>query len=178
MADNFAQFARLPAPSLQPVKLGHLLNQIITLYTNTYEGIDFNLNAPSPEVVIEGDSDRLRTVFSNLILNAAQAMEGKGALRIDISPVPGGKSTLITLHDSGPGIAEDIRDRLFLPYSTTKGAAGTGLGLALAHRIITEMGGSIEVDQRVAAGARFHVKVPNSPSMGLGTDERGAVQSA
>jgi len=163
MADNFARFARLPAPSIQAIDLCQLLNQILTLYRNNYDGIRFDVDASSPEVILQGDSDRLRTVFSNLILNAAQAMEGQGELHIKITRPQGGATTVITLHDSGPGIAAEIQDRLFLPYSTTKGSAGTGLGLALTHRIITEMGGSIEVDETVSSGACFRLDIPNSP---------------
>ena len=155
MADNFARFARLPEPSSEPVKIHLLLSQIATLYKNTYPNIVFDIRSDNPEEVIYADADRLRTVFSNIILNAAQAMQGEGQLKISLDC---GLDTIeIVLHDSGPGIASEMEDRLFLPYATNKGSAGTGLGLALAHRIITEMGGTIEINKAVATGACFKV---------------------
>lgn len=157
MADNFAKFARLPEPRSAPLDVHSLVSQITTLYKNTYPDIIFTISSDRPEQIIEADSDRLRTVFSNIVLNAAQALEGHGELRISIQANQSNAQLVILFHDTGPGIAPEIHDRLFLPYATTKGASGTGLGLALAHRIITEMGGTIELDEKVKAGACFRV---------------------
>ena len=86
-------------------------------------------------------------------------MEGSGSLRISTASGEKSQRLQILVHDSGPGIAPEIQDRLFLPYATTKGSSGTGLGLALAHRIITEMGGTIELDLEVSQGACFKVTI-------------------
>ncbi len=162
MADNFAQFARLPEPRPTELNLEQLLSQIVTLYRNTYPALEFTLKGFEATRTLHADSDRLRTVFSNLILNAAQAMEGAGELLIHLHPDAHDQLIRLTLHDSGPGIADEIKDRLFLPYATTKGSSGTGLGLALTHRIITEMGGSIEVDESTNRGACFHLTLPGA----------------
>ena len=162
MADNFAQFARLPEPRPSELNLEQLLSQIVTLYRNTYPSLEFTLRGFEDTRLLHADSDRLRTVFSNLILNAAQAMQGEGELLIHLHPDAEDQLIRLTLHDSGPGIADEIKDRLFLPYATTKGSSGTGLGLALTHRIITEMGGSIEVDDAADRGACFHLTLPDA----------------
>ena len=101
--------------------------------------------------------------MSNLVKNAVEAMGESGTLTVSVekgfddqdNPV-----AVLRIEDTGPGIDPEIRDRLFIPYVTTKGSAGTGLGLALVHRILTEMGGRIDVIDGASGGARFAVRIP------------------
>ena len=106
-------------------------------------------------------------MVTNLVKNAVEAMDERGTLTctVDVEHATGpgaARFARIVVEDTGPGIAPEVRGRLFTPYVTTKGSRGTGLGLALAHRIVVEHGGSIEVASAVhsATGAAFIVRLP------------------
>jgi len=100
--------------------------------------------------LLEGDREQLRQVFTNLILNALEAMEGAGTLTVGAASAPSGLCT-ITVTDTGPGITPEQRERLFTPFFTTK-QNGTGLGLAISWGIVRSHGGTIEVLSRPGAG--------------------------
>jgi len=106
-----------------------------------------------------GVLDQLEQVFSNILLNAAQAMDGHGHISIVSAPKNGHAE--IILHDSGPGIAPGHLSRLFEPFFTTKPTGqGTGLGLAISNEILIEHGGSLHADNHPDGGARFTVRLP------------------
>ena len=106
---------------------------------------------PLPAAI--GDAGQFKQVFLNLVLNALQAMENGGQLRIESEVKPDGR-ILVQFKDSGPGIPEEALDRIFNPFFTTK-AEGTGLGLAITHRIIQNHGGKISVANAPEGGAVF-----------------------
>lgn len=108
--------------------------------------------------LLEGDREQLRQVFTNLILNALEAMEGAGTLTVGAASAPSGLCT-ITVTDTGPGITPEQRERLFTPFFTTK-QNGTGLGLAISWGIVRSHGGTIEVLSAPGAGARIMVTLP------------------
>lgn len=112
-------------------------------------------------VQLEADREQLRQVFTNLIVNGLQAMEGEGQLTISLDVDPAGICA-ITIADTGPGIAPELQERLFSPFFTTK-QNGTGLGLAVSWGIIRNHGGTIEVHSAPGSGARFVVTLPLRP---------------
>lgn len=110
------------------------------------------------------DRQRLEQVFTNLVINATQAMSNGGQLLLQINLTRAQKSNrasevIVTIADTGPGIPVEARGRIFEPFFTTK-VRGTGLGLTVAHRIIEEHGGSISVESEVAKGTRFIISLP------------------
>jgi signal transduction histidine kinase len=107
---------------------------------------------------ISGDPDRLQQVFINLIDNAVDAMSGGGVLRVS-TRVEGGE-VVIDFADSGGGMPEAVRDRIFDVLYTTKGAAGTGLGLVVVNQIMQEHQGTIEVESDPGKGSRFRLRFP------------------
>lgn len=108
---------------------------------------------------IVADPAQLRQVLVNLVVNAVQAMPDGGTLTI--STQARGDQVLLSVEDTGCGIAEDMLDKVFLPFFTTKDVhEGTGLGLAVVHGIIRSHGGSIGVESRPGAGTRFDVLLP------------------
>lgn len=116
----------------------------------------------APELWIEGDSARLTQVLLNLLGNAADASPAGG--RVEIRAARGAGSVTLEVQDWGSGIAEDLRERVFEPFFTTKDPGrGTGLGLPLAYRIVSDHGGSISVDSRAGAGTTFTVRLPAAP---------------
>jgi len=119
------------------------------------------------DVEIEGDRDQLRQVFTNLIVNGLQAMEGGGALTIDLSPEQGGADVCVRIQDSGCGIPGGDLEKLFTPFFSTK-PRGTGLGLAVSYGIVKDHGGDIRVASDPGQGAVFSVLLPVGQASGQG----------
>lgn len=119
---------------------------------------DFDANLP----VIVGDRSQLTQVLVNLVVNAVQAMPQGGQLTLRTREADDGVS--LSVEDTGIGIGEDVRKKIFLPFFTTKGVSeGTGLGLSVVHGIVASHGGAIEVDSVVGKGSRFTVRLPSEP---------------
>ena len=114
-----------------------------------------------PEV--EHDSDQIHQVLLNLLLNAVQAVDGAGTVRVEIGSRDGFASVVVS--DTGRGIPPQILSNIFRPFYTTKGN-GTGLGLSLARRIVEEHHGRIEVTSTLGKGSRFEVLLPFSAQTG------------
>jgi signal transduction histidine kinase len=109
---------------------------------------------------------QLNQVFMNLLVNAIQAIEGEGTIRVRIG-VEGG-ALRVDVEDSGSGIAAEHLPRIFDPGFTTKGVGvGTGLGLAICHRIVEAHGGTIAVTSRPGAGSTFSLRLPLGPPPGV-----------
>jgi signal transduction histidine kinase len=110
---------------------------------------------------IFADPQQLQQVFLNLLLNAADAIAEGGTITIKTSQDKEGKAIAVEIDDTGKGIPEELRERIFQPFFTTKGKGkGTGLGLAVSKRIVEEHGGSIEVANNVSGGAVFKIVLP------------------
>jgi len=122
-------------------------------------GMEMALQGEIPEMT--GDPGRLQQVFTNLILNAATAMNGKGRIRITSRFDPISDQIVLQFWDTGPGVPPEIIDKVFEPFFTTKRAGeGTGLGLSVAYGIIQQHGGSIEVRNSPPWGALFTIILP------------------
>jgi two-component system nitrogen regulation sensor histidine kinase NtrY len=105
------------------------------------------------------DAEQIRRVIINLVDNAVEAMERHGRIVIETERDPTNNVARIIVADDGPGIPPAEREKLFLPYYSTKGR-GSGLGLAIVRRIIAEHGGSIEVSDNTPRGTRFTIELP------------------
>jgi two-component system sensor kinase FixL len=110
---------------------------------------------PGIEVLLE--RGRIERVFLNLVSNAIEAMPDGGGIEIDAER--NGRSVVVRVHDTGPGIPEEIRDRLFQPF-VTSGKNGLGLGLALSRQAVLAHGGDLWVDDSVEGGACFCLRLP------------------
>jgi len=115
---------------------------------------------------ISGNTGELGQIFTNLILNAADAMDGRGRITISSRPDLEVKQVLLKLTDTGPGISPEIREKIFEPFFTTKPVGvGTGLGLSVVYGVIQRHGGTIEVESPPGGGATFIIRLPlESPS--------------
>ncbi len=148
---------------MEPVDINLLLLRLLDRWHTRLLRVDIQhhlqVEAATPHV--QGDGRALEQVFANLISNAMQAMsDGGGTLALKIRPIQVGQSTQVevSITDTGPGIPDDIRDRLFEPFFTMS-KTGTGLGLAIAKRIVTAHRGSIQVTS-VPGGTVFQVRLP------------------
>lgn len=153
LSDSFARFARLPDPQPEDLDPGAVLEDAAALYAHGLE-----VHRQLEPATVYADRNQLATVFTNLVKNASEAMEGAGILRLVVRAE--GDEVEIRVEDDGPGIAPAVRERLFTPYVTTKGSRGTGLGLAMAHRIVLEHRGRIEVTDAEGGGAVFVIRLP------------------
>ena len=153
--DEFSRFARLPRPKLERVDLDELVAQTLALYA----GSKMQLAREATQIpLVRADRDQLTQVLVNLLQNAEQAMPLGGRCTVRTARLPSGE-VVLEIADSGPGIPEAERAKVFEPYFTTK-QGGSGLGLAIASRILTEHGGRIELGASELGGAAFRVVLP------------------
>jgi two-component system nitrogen regulation sensor histidine kinase NtrY len=169
LVDEFAQFARMPAPKAVPEDLHKMLVEALALYNGLFRTIHIERRFDETLPLVRIDVEQVRRVAINLIDNAVEALGGVSA-----GARPGGTPPTIVVEtqydrvhgvarmviaDNGPGISAADRDKLFMPYYSTK-QRGSGLGLAIVRRIIVEHGGSIEVEDNDPMGTRFIVELP------------------
>ncbi len=112
-----------------------------------------------PDLKLTADPGQLTQMTLNLAINACEAMDYKGSLRIALNLVGGGEGCELVVTDNGPGIEPEIRDALFSPFKTTK-EGGTGLGLSIVARIASAHGGDVRVEDAPGGGAIFRVRWP------------------
>lgn len=155
---EFTRFARLPAPQPAPFDAAEAVRSLVSLHASTGIPIDLELE-PCPE--LNADRDQLVQVVTNLVQNAQQALAGRSNGRVKVRVGRELDRFVLSVSDNGPGVAPELRSRLFEPYVTTK-AEGTGLGLAIAQRIVVEHGGEISFRDAPGGGAEFVVKLPLS----------------
>jgi len=122
------------------------------------KGTLLRIETPAAPVVAVCDPHALRQVLINLVLNAQQAMKGRGTITISVARAEEGFARL-SVADTGPGIPEEMRDRLFKPFQTTK-KDGSGIGLALVKRFVDNFGGGVSVESPPGGGAVFHLRLP------------------
>jgi signal transduction histidine kinase len=151
---DFLSFARPRELSYSEVDLSALIGLCIDNVSKGQTEVALTSGGP---VRIKGDEVLLRQAFTNLIQNAVEATGMRGKVSIRAAREEGGQ-VLVTVSDTGHGIAEGIMDKVFLPFYTTK-EKGTGLGLAIVHRIITAHGGSIGLES-TGQGTTFTVRLP------------------
>ncbi len=159
LVDEFSQFARMPAPRAAPTDLHALLVDALNLYQGLFADVALvpKFAASLPKVSV--DPEQMRRVIINLVDNAIEAMDQRGVIDIETQHEPANNLVRIVIADNGPGIPPAERDKLFLPYYSTK-QRGSGLGLAIVRRIVAEHGGSVEVSDNTPTGTRFTIELP------------------
>jgi two-component system nitrogen regulation sensor histidine kinase NtrY len=158
LVDEFSQFARMPAPRAVPTHLHQLLNEALGLYNGIFSDVEIRRQfAPVPSVAV--DPEQIRRVVINLLDNAIEAMDQKGTIDLETHHDRANSLVRIIVADNGPGIPLAEREKLFLPYYSTK-RRGSGLGLAIVRRIVAEHGGSIDVSDNTPRGTRFAIELP------------------
>jgi two-component system, NtrC family, nitrogen regulation sensor histidine kinase NtrY len=169
LVDEFAQFARMPAPKAVPTELNGVLDETASLYTGLFKHIVLETKFEPGLPMVRVDAEQLRRVIINLIDNAVEALGGAAAgprgdgspPRIELATQRDAVNGVvrITVSDNGPGISPADREKLFLPYYSTK-RRGSGLGLAIVRRIIAEHGGAIDVADNIPSGTIFTIELP------------------
>ncbi len=160
--DRFLSFARPRPLSPSLVSASTVIEEVLELMEPQARKSGVALVQGSCQGhIVRVDKNQLAQVLMNLILNAIQAVSPAGEVRVSCRKVQRGKRAycLIDVEDTGPGLPEEVIDRIFNPFFTTRDK-GSGLGLSIAARLVEEMGGLIEVHNRPEGGASFHVCLP------------------
>jgi len=170
------EFARQTSQFMKPCEINRAITRTLfllenqALFQNIITENDLNPDLPA----IKADVQQLNHMFMNIILNAAQAMEGKGTLTIKTSFNKDKDHVCIEISDTGPGIPEDIKSNIFEPFFTTKEEGkGTGLGLSIVYGIVENHKGSVQVTSETGKGTTFHIELPinDLESEGLTDDQ-------
>jgi signal transduction histidine kinase len=166
IVESLLELARTPRLVFAPTDLNEMLRRVLALHGEQIEERRIVLDARLAESLpaVRGDAEHLVRVFSNLVVNAIQAMPDGGRLDVTTGlgprPAPGlPPPAAVSVGDTGVGMDERTVRQLFNPFFTTK-AKGTGLGLALAQKIVEEHGGAIAVRSEPGAGSVFVVTLP------------------
>ncbi len=161
LVDEFSVLARFPASHPQPASLNNLVESALTMFNGRLEGIrvQTELSADLPSVM--ADPEAIKRAIANLVDNAAEAMRDAIVREITISTslVASRDAVELVVSDTGHGVSREVKERLFLPYFSTK-QRGTGLGLAIVSRIVEDHHGSIRVEENQPVGSRFVVELP------------------
>jgi len=159
---RFSDFAKMPAPEFAQVSVNEIVEQSASLFraqlaSPGHPPVTLTLDLDPSLGAIRGDGEQLRRVVQNLLLNAIDAMPHGGTLRIVTRRSD--DVVRIDVADTGQGLSEEERRRLFTPYYTTK-RHGTGLGLAIVQAVVADHAGKIWVDSEPGRGATFHIELP------------------
>ena len=157
MVDEFSRYARMPRPRPIQVDLERLVGDTLNLYRNLKPGVEVQGQVEEGASPAMLDPEQVRRALINLLDNAVEATEAPGQVTVSARRENG--HLQIRVADTGRGIPLASRDKLFLPYYSTKGR-GTGLGLAIVHRIVTDHNGSIRVEDNVPNGTVFTLELP------------------
>jgi hypothetical protein len=161
LVDQFAALAQFPAPQPRPCDMNQIVEEALALFGGRLEGITVQRGLEPGLPAVLADHDAVRRALANLIDNAAEAMRGSllRVLGVYTALSDDGAAIEITISDTGHGLTDEIRERLFLPFYSTK-HRGTGLGLSIAAKILQEHGGSISAESNSPKGARFLLRLP------------------
>ena len=158
IAGEFSQFANIGNPHNEVFGLHELLRSLIQLYTME-EGLLLEWKQADAEVFINADRTHINRLFTNLIQNALQSMDGTRAAHIEIKEQLANQIIVVKVVDNGTGIDETLRSKIFTPNFTTK-TSGTGLGLAMCKGIVEQAGGRIWFETEAGKGSSFFVELP------------------
>jgi two-component system nitrogen regulation sensor histidine kinase NtrY len=159
MVDEFSRFARMPRPRPARVDLRKLVGDTLQLYRKVKPGVEVESEVEAGAAEAWLDGEQIKRVLINLLDNAVEATEAPG--RVEVRAAASDGRLEIQVSDTGRGIPPEAREKLFLPYFSTKGR-GTGLGLAIVHRIVTDHQGTIRVEDNTPQGTVFTLELPTA----------------
>ena len=162
LVDQFSSLAEFPMARPRPADLNTIVENSLALFAGRTQNVRIRQNLSPSLPLVLADPEALKRALSNLIDNALEAMQNQllRELRICTSLLPSGMVELV-VEDTGTGVTDEMRERLFLPYFSTK-QRGTGLGLAIAAKIVQEHHGTIRAENATPVGARFIIELPSA----------------
>ena len=161
LVDEFSTLARFPASKPQPSDINAIVNEALLMFDGRLDDITVQRFLAADLPAVQADPEAMKRAIANLVDNAAEALHDSLMKQIAISTAltDSRDSVEIVVADTGHGVTSEVKEKLFLPYFSTKGR-GTGLGLAIVSRIVEDHHGSIRVEENSPVGARFIVELP------------------
>jgi two-component system nitrogen regulation sensor histidine kinase NtrY len=168
LVDDFSALARFPASNPHPADINAVIENALSMFNGRLDGIGLHKSLAPDLPKVMADAEAIKRAVANLVDNAAEAMHGSLVREIQISTalVASRDAVEITVADTGHGVTRELKEKLFLPYFSTR-KRGTGLGLAIVSRVIEEHHGSIRVEENQPVGTRFIVELPVVPEPAL-----------
>jgi nitrogen fixation/metabolism regulation signal transduction histidine kinase len=165
LVDEFSQFARFPTARPERTDLNEVIRASLDVFQGRLDGVKIRQELAAGLPTVYADPEQFKRVIVNLIDNAAEALQDSWVKEILISTAPGPlpESVELVVADSGNGISAEDKEKLFLPYFSTK-KRGTGLGLAIVNRVLTEHRATIRVEDNRPSGSRFIIEIPTAES--------------
>jgi two-component system, NtrC family, nitrogen regulation sensor histidine kinase NtrY len=174
LVDEFSTLARFPASNPHPEDINEIVESALSMFNGRMDGVTLHKSlAPNlPKVMADGEA--IKRAIANLVDNAAEAMQDSLVREIQISSslVTSRDAVEVTIADTGHGVTPELKEKLFLPYFSTR-KRGTGLGLAIVSRVIEEHHGAIRVEENHPIGARFIFELPVvlEPALAISTTQ-------
>jgi two-component system, NtrC family, nitrogen regulation sensor histidine kinase NtrY len=167
LVDEFSQFARFPAAQLAICDLNEVVENALAVFDGRLEGIEVRKQLASDLLPVAMDREQFKRAVVNLIDNAAEAMQESHVRRLTVVTQAVTPDMLeLTIADTGSGVSTEDKEKLFLPYFSTKGR-GTGLGLAIVNQVVSDHHAQIRVEDNQPAGTRFTIELPVAASQDL-----------
>ena len=159
LVNEFSNFARLPAINPHPNDINKIIKETLILYREAHKNIEFDFRERTRMPIFDLDREQIRRVIINLLDNAVDSIEESGEVTVETSYDESLQVVRVEISDTGCGIPQKERSRLFEPYFSTK-KAGTGLGLSIVNTIVSDHNGYIRVKKNPPQGSRFIVELP------------------
>ncbi|MBW2677943.1 MAG: GHKL domain-containing protein, partial [Deltaproteobacteria bacterium] len=159
LVSEFSSFARFPTADPKPCELLPIIEETVALYREGHQNINFSIQAPSSVPILNLDRQQLKQAMINLVDNAIAAIKKEGNIAISLLHDKASNKIRIEVADSGQGISDEDKSRLFEPNFSTK-KTGMGLGLAIVSTIVNDHNGSVRVRDNEPRGAIFIIELP------------------
>jgi two-component system nitrogen regulation sensor histidine kinase NtrY len=161
LVDEFSTLARFPASNPHPSDINEIIDNALSMFNGRMDGIVLHKSLAPELPKVMADAEAIKRALANLVDNAAEAMQGSLVREIQIasSLVASRDAVEIIVADTGHGVTRELKEKLFLPYFSTR-KRGTGLGLAIVSRVVEEHHGSIRVEENRPIGTRFILELP------------------
>jgi two-component system, NtrC family, nitrogen regulation sensor histidine kinase NtrY len=164
LVDEFSQFSRFPSARPVPSDLNEIVESALAPFAGRLDGIALTVHLDTNLPLVVADREQMKRVIVNLIDNAAEAMRDSPVRNLLVATIQSSMDTVeLSVTDTGSGVSAADKERLFLPYFSTKGR-GTGLGLAIVSRIVNEHRGKVRVEDNYPSGARFVIELGALPA--------------
>ncbi|HYM78544.1 MAG TPA: ATP-binding protein [Candidatus Dormibacteraeota bacterium] len=161
LVDEFSTLARFPVAKPQPANINEIIENALSMFNGRLDGIGLHKSLAADLPRVMADDEAIKRAIANLVDNAAEASQDSVVREIEITTalVASRDAVEITVADTGHGVTRELKEKLFLPYFSTK-KRGTGLGLSIVSRIVEDHHGSIRVEENHPVGTRFIVELP------------------
>jgi two-component system, NtrC family, nitrogen regulation sensor histidine kinase NtrY len=168
LVDEFSSFARFPVSQPVPSSLNRIVETALEIFDGRLANIVIHRDLAGDIPAVRADPEQMKRAVVNLIDNAAEALEASDVKEIWVRTRTDLDREMVyaVVADSGPGIPPEAKERLFLPFYSTK-QRGTGLGLAIVSRIVSEHHGAIRVEKNWPSGTQFVIELPAEPSASI-----------